>query len=250
MSTSNIQTINSPEFWKAGDPLELTLYGVKAVFRYCPPGTFLMGSPKNETGRYDDEVRHKVTLTRGFWLLETPVTQALWKAASGWNRSKFQGMDARPVEMVSWLDCNSFIRKLNAERLAPDGLKFDFPTEAEWEYACRAGTTTRFNCGDDLTCADANFAGIIGPTPVKSYAPNAWGFMICTAMLRNGVPIVIVSILQPRESTRKGIRAAGAVFCAAAVGSLTPGSAGPPVGLATFFPTGATATGSGLPSGH
>ncbi len=176
MTASNLQSINSPELLKAGDPLELTLYGVKTVFRYCPPGKFLMGSPEDETCRDFNEIQHEVTLTRGFWLLETPVTQALWKTVTGENPSNFQGIDARPVEQVSWDDCNSFIQKLNAERLAPDGLKFDFPTEAEWEYACRAGTTTPYNCGDKLTEYDANFGDIFGgTTPVKSYAPNAWG---------------------------------------------------------------------------
>ena len=177
MSASNLQSINSPESRKAGDPLELTIYGVGAVFRYCPPGKFLMGSPENEKGRHISEVQRKVTLTRGFWLLETPVTQALWKAVTEENPSWFQGMDARPVEMVSWENCNSFVQKLNAERVAPEGMKFDFPTEAEWEYACRAGTTTLFNCGDELTEGDANIGvKFDGTTPVKSFAPNAWGF--------------------------------------------------------------------------
>ena len=177
MSTSNLQSINSHESWKAGDPLELTLYGVKAVFRYCPPGTFLMGSPEDEAGRNFNETQHEGTLTRGFWLLETPVTQALWMAVTGMNPSRFRGADARPVESVSWNDCNKFIRKLNDAKVAPDGMKFDFPTEAEWEYACRAGTTTRYNSGDELTEDDANFAKTFdGTTPVRSFAPNAWGF--------------------------------------------------------------------------
>ena len=176
MSTSNLQSINSHESWKAGDPLELTLYGVKAIFRYCPPGTFLMGSPENEKDRQDDEFQHEVTLTRGFWLLETPVTQTLWTAVMGTNPSVFRGSRARPIENVSWKECNDFIRKLNNVEVVPDVL-FDFPTEAEWEYACRAGTTTRFNCGDEITENDANFGRVIDTTtPVKSFAPNAWGF--------------------------------------------------------------------------
>ena len=177
MSTSNLQSINSHESRKAGDPLELTLYGVKAVFRYCPRGTFLMGSPEDEKDRRENEIQHEVTLMRGFWLLETPVTQALWTAVTGKNPSDFQGMDSRPVENVNWKDCKGVIRKLNNAKVAPDRMKFDFPTEAEWEYACRAGTTTRYNCGDELTEDDANFAKTFdGTTPVKSFAPNAWGF--------------------------------------------------------------------------
>ena len=177
METRNIQSPNSPESRKAGDPLELSLCGVKAIFRYCPPGTFIMGSLQNDAiwdGAVDP---HKVKLKRGFWLLETPVTQALWKAVTGENPSDFQGMDARPVEKVSWNDCNAFICKLNNAEIAPDCMKFDFPTGEEWEYACRAGTTTRYNCGDELTESDANFDEIFGvTTPVKSFAPNAWGF--------------------------------------------------------------------------
>ena len=177
METRNIQSPNSPESRKAGDPLELSLCGVKAIFRYCPPGTFIMGSLQNDAiwdGAVDP---HKVKLKRGFWLLETPVTQAIWKAVTGENPSDFQGMDARPVEKVSWNDCNAFICKLNNAEIAPDCMKFDFPTGEEWEYACRAGTTTRYNCGDELTESDANFDEIFGvTTPVKSFAPNAWGF--------------------------------------------------------------------------
>ena len=170
---------------KAGDPLELTIKGVKAVFRYCPPGTFLMGSPKDEEDRWYDETQHEVTLTRGFWLLETSVTQALWKAAMGENPIDFPG-DTLPMAQVSWYDCAEFISKLNAAGYAPKGWMFDFPTEAEWEYACRAGTTTPFNFGSSLNGDKANCNGgvpygttrgayIEKTTPVKSYAPNGWG---------------------------------------------------------------------------
>ena len=161
---------------KPGDPLELEINGVKAVFRYCPPGKFLMGTPVGDDGYYD-EPQHTVTLTRGFWLLETPVTQSLWKAVMGENPSIFQGFDARPVEGLFGDDCAEFISKLNVAEYAPKGWVFDFPTEAEWEYACRAGTTTRFNVGDELTDDNANFRNKIGgTTPVQSYAPNGWGF--------------------------------------------------------------------------
>ena len=166
-----------PQSPQTGDTLELDVFGVKATFRYCPPGTFLMGSPEGEEGRRDDESQREVTLTRGFWLLETPATQTLWEAATGENPSKFAGDGARPVETVSWFDCAKFVRKLNDDGIAPDGLTFDFPTNAEWEYACRAGTTTAFNVGDKLTKEDANFRENVGETtPVKSYAPNSWGF--------------------------------------------------------------------------
>ncbi len=171
----------------AGDPLELEIKGVKAVFRYCPPGRFLMGSPEDEAERLYNETQHEVTLTRGFWLLETPIMQRLWKAVTGKNPSEFKGAAARPVETVSWEDCDRFIENLNSAGLAPRGLRFDFPTESEWEYACRAGTTTPFSFGTALNGDRANCDGnnpygtmekgvYLGETtPVKSYAPNAWG---------------------------------------------------------------------------
>jgi len=106
--------------------------------RWIPPGSFLMGSPENEVGRYDDEVQHPVELTQGYWLGDTVVTQALWEAVMGTNLSRFQGFN-HPVEQVSWDDCQDFIKRLNARF---DGLEARLPTEAEWEYACRAGTST------------------------------------------------------------------------------------------------------------
>lgn len=106
--------------------------------RWIPPGRFLMGSPENETGRYDNEgPQHRVKITRGFWLGDTPVTQALWQAVMGNNPSEFKSPD-RPVEQVSWDDCQVFLVRVNA--LVP-GLDARLPTEAEWEYACRGGTT-------------------------------------------------------------------------------------------------------------
>ena len=161
----------------AGEPLEIMINGVSALFRYCPPGTFLMGSPANEEDREEDEIQREVVLTRGFWALETPVTQALWTAVVGSNPSFFSDSLACPVETVSWFDCKEFIDRLNADGMAPAGLKFDFPTEAEWEYACRAGTTTAYWFGDQISELNANFseAFVYETTPVKSYSPNAWG---------------------------------------------------------------------------
>ncbi len=162
---------------QAGDPLELTLCGVETTFRYCPPGTFLMGSPNDEEDREENETLHEVTLTRGFWFQETPVTQALWLAVMGTNPSEFNSGASLPVENVNWSDCAEFIARLNAKALAPDGLEFDFPTEAEWEYACRAGTTTAYWFGDRFTelAANASESGLGETTPVKSFPPNAWG---------------------------------------------------------------------------
>ena len=147
---------------------------VHQKMRWIPPGSFLMGSPANEKGRFDDEdPRHEVTFARGFWLFETPCTQTLWQAVMGKNPSRFKGED-RPVEKVSWHDAKTFIDRLN--ELLP-GLSLDLPSEAQWEYACRAGTTTAYSYGDK---ADADFMNFgeseIGETsPVHRYPANPWG---------------------------------------------------------------------------
>jgi formylglycine-generating enzyme required for sulfatase activity len=156
--------------------------GVEMKFAWIPPGTFLMGSPKSEPERSDDELQHRVTLTRGFRLGIHPVTQAQWQAVMGSNPSNFKG-DNRPVEQVSWDDCQDFCRKLAAKT----GKRFRLPTEAEWEYACRAGTTTPFYFGDTISTDQANYdgnwtygKGKIGTyreqtTPAGSFPANAWG---------------------------------------------------------------------------
>jgi formylglycine-generating enzyme required for sulfatase activity len=106
--------------------------------RWIPPGRFMMGSPGKEPGRYDDEgPRHAVTLGQGFWLFDTPCTQALWRAVMGRNPSQFKS-PTRPVESVSFDDVQDFLRRVN-DRVP--GLKLFLPSEAQWEYACRAGTT-------------------------------------------------------------------------------------------------------------
>ncbi|HEX4954671.1 MAG TPA: formylglycine-generating enzyme family protein [Thermoanaerobaculia bacterium] len=151
--------------------------------RWIPPGTFWMGSPDTEAGRWDDEgPRHQVTLTEGFWLGEVPCTQALWQAVMGENPSRFQG-PSRPVESVSWDDCQRFLAKLNGRESAT-GLRL--PTEAEWEYACRAGTETSTYAGEleiledgeatlleDISWYRGNSQG--ETHPVKAKAPNPWG---------------------------------------------------------------------------
>ena len=128
----------------AGTVKSLAIKGAPYNFRYCPAGTFTMGSPESESGRYSDETQHEVRLTRGFWMLETEVTQALWESVTGENPmtadSSLKGPN-KPVGHVSWEDCQVFIAKLNSLGIAPAGLKFRLPTEAEWEYACRAGTS-------------------------------------------------------------------------------------------------------------
>ncbi|MCD6185004.1 MAG: formylglycine-generating enzyme family protein, partial [Deltaproteobacteria bacterium] len=118
-------------------------------FVYIKPGTFMMGSPSGESGRDDDEKQHKVTLTRGFYMQTTEVTQGQWKAVMGtrpWSGGKYvRDADNNPAVYISWKDAQEFIKKLNRKE---GGGKYRLPTEAEWEYACRAGSTTRFCFGD------------------------------------------------------------------------------------------------------
>jgi sulfatase modifying factor 1 len=160
------------------------LDGVRQVLRWIPPGTFLMGSPEDELERDDDETHHEVTLTRGYWLGETTVTQALWTRAARDNPSRFAEDPEAPVEKVSWEDCVAWIERVNRR---VEGLALRLPTEAEWEYACRAGTTTPFHFGSVLTTDQANYDGNYpyadGPEgehrqrtlPARSFEPNDWG---------------------------------------------------------------------------
>ncbi|MDO5309947.1 MAG: formylglycine-generating enzyme family protein, partial [Planctomycetia bacterium] len=176
---------------EAGALKTLTIAGVKVNFRWAPAGTFQMGSPESEEERYSGnwEKQHTVTLSKGFWIAETETTQELWEAVMGNNPSYFTGDKQLPVEEVSWNDCQEFVEKLNASYSSalPSGYKYAMPTEAQWEYACRAGTTTPFNFGSVLNGDKANCDGNYPygtstkgaykakTTPVKSYAANAWG---------------------------------------------------------------------------
>ena len=140
--------------------------------RWIPPGTFWMGSPEDEEGRFGDEgPRHEETITLGFWMFDTPCTQALWEAVTGKNPSRFKGKD-RPVENVSWEDCQGFIARLKEKC---QGLELSLPTEAQWEYACRAGTETaryRENL-DDIAWYRENSDRKTHPVGQK--AANDWG---------------------------------------------------------------------------
>ncbi len=154
-------------------------------FVYIPPGTFTMGSPFNEPERDNDEVQHQVTLSQGFHLQTTEVTQGQWERVMGSNPSRFKscGPDC-PVEMVSWEDVRDFVQTLNRMQGADI---YRLPTEAEWEYAARAGTQTPFFFGDCLSTDQANYNGnspmpgcdkgqyLKKPVAVGSYPANAWG---------------------------------------------------------------------------
>ena len=143
--------------------------GVKLEMVLIPAGKFKMGSPASEKGRSDDETQHQVTLTKSYYMGKHEVTQEQWESVMGNNPSDTKGAKY-PVTDVSWEDCQEFIKKLNAK--TNDGYRF--PTEAEWEYSCRAGTTTAYSVGDILTKNDANIEGGIIKA-VGSYRPNAFG---------------------------------------------------------------------------
>jgi formylglycine-generating enzyme required for sulfatase activity len=153
-----------------------------------------MGGPRTEVGRGGDDNQVEVTFKRGFWIQETEVTQSEWSSVMGsmptHEMTKGKG-DRHPIYHVSLDDASQFCRKLTAlERIAdslPSGWECAVPTEAQWEYACRAGTTTDTAFGDQLSSSQANFGGEYphngapqGPShrqavQVGSYRPNAWG---------------------------------------------------------------------------
>jgi sulfatase modifying factor 1 len=162
----------------------LEVQGVRQRFRWIVWGAFDMGSPNTEVERSEEETLHAVTLTQGFWLADTACTQALWTAVMGENPSRFRKDENNPVEIVSWDDAMQFIERLNTE--FPD-LLARLPTETEWEYACRAGTTTPFSFGENVTPEQVNYEGNHPyangekglnrekTVPVRSLPPNAWG---------------------------------------------------------------------------
>jgi formylglycine-generating enzyme required for sulfatase activity len=156
---------------------------------WVEPGTFTMGSPSSETGRSSNETQHNVTLTKGFYLGKYEVTQAQYEAVMTGNSnslsatpSEWPGNANRPVETVSWDDVQIFLTRLNAaEQTAgrlPAGWSYVLPTESEWEYACRAGTTTAYSWGASIAGSNANYdaSGISQTRDVGQYAANPWGF--------------------------------------------------------------------------
>jgi formylglycine-generating enzyme required for sulfatase activity len=173
-----------------GQTYTTTLLGsVELKLCYCPPGTFTMGSPESEKDRSENEKQVEVTLTQPFWLAETEFTQEQWKAVMGGeNLSVFEG-DELPVDSVDWEKVQACIAALNVKAKLPDGWEWALPTEAQWEYACRAGTPTVFSFGSSLSSHQANFEfegnkldGYAAEsvyrkktTKVRSYAPNPWG---------------------------------------------------------------------------
>jgi len=190
---------------------DLAIAGQQLRLRWCPPGSFSMGCSSAEmawayawTVREGDQApqrewftdaqAHRVTLTRGFWLADCACTQQLWQAVMGGNPATSTGSATQPVENVSWDDIQGFLARAG-RTLA---VTLELPSEAQWEYACRAGTTTRFSFGDDVgelsrfaNTADLDFAsthsanlryptveqhdGYAETAPVGRFAPNPWG---------------------------------------------------------------------------
>src|ERR1022692_2803027 len=165
------------------DPPKNFTNSVGMKFVWIPPGSFVMGSPKKEKERVHDETQHKVTLTKGFYMGVYTVTQEQWKEVMGNNSSFFKGEKNLPVEKVSWDDCQNFIKKLREKDKKP----YRLPTEAEWEYGCRAGTTTPFHFGVTISTDQANYNGDstygdgkkgvyrMKTMPAGSFPANAWG---------------------------------------------------------------------------
>lgn len=193
---------------KSGDTWEVILPGgVPMTFCYCPSGTFTMGSPKAEPRRQDDEGPVRVTLSHGYWMARTEVTQQQWqvvmrttleeqeKKAEKHEADGIHGKGGQhPMYYVSWTEAEAFVAKLNMSGGMPEGWRWALPTEAQWEHACRAGTTTAYSFGDTLMLNLANVEGRTlyydsalkswklknGPglpstSEVGSYPPNPWG---------------------------------------------------------------------------
>ena len=153
-------------------------------------GSFTMGSPTSEAGRQAGrEDEHNVTLTNGLYLGKYEVTQAQYEAVMTGNTNDLNATPSnwpnnpnRPVEKVSWNDVQVFLTRLNAAEQAagrlPAGWSYALPTESEWEYACRAGTTTAYSWGNDINSSNANYdqSGISQTRDVGQYAANPWGF--------------------------------------------------------------------------
>jgi len=165
-----------------GYNFNLKYKGSEQQMLWVPAGEFMMGSPETEEGRNSNERQHKVTLTNGFWMADTACTQEFYQVVMGENPSEFIGAQ-NPVEQVSWYKAKEFLVKLS---FAFSDLVFSLPTEAEWEYACRAGTTTMFSFGHHIFPWNVNCDHRINnqrrsreeraTVPVKSLPPNDWGF--------------------------------------------------------------------------
>ena len=154
--------------------VEIRVKDVVQVLRWCRPGRFLMGAGSDDPDARDlERPQTEISFREGFWLGDTPVTQKFYSALMGENPSRFESPN-RPVERVSWQDAKAFIAQLNSTQ---DQLNLRLPSEAEWEYACRARTLTPYWWGTQWDDAKANAQGHVGKTrDVGTYPGNPWGF--------------------------------------------------------------------------
>jgi formylglycine-generating enzyme required for sulfatase activity len=187
LSISLSQTITKP---LAGE--DYTIPGMEMEMVWIEPGSFWMGSPEIEPGRKIDEIRHQVTLTQGYWMGKYEVTKAQWESLMGAENDKTKKQKAdSPIEEVSWSDVQEFLEKLNERELnanrLPEGYRYLLPTEAQWEYACRAGTDSAYSFGDsaddlgdyawyyDNSATGFLFGKKRHLHPVGKKSPNPWG---------------------------------------------------------------------------
>jgi formylglycine-generating enzyme required for sulfatase activity len=155
---------------------DLSFRSVTQRFRWIGPGSFLMGSPVTESSNDLGATQHWVTLTKGFWLADTACTWQLWQVVTGKKPYYFDDMN-KPVDQLEWKETQGFLAKINSEI---PGLKLRLPTEAEWEYACRAGTESFYCFGNNINPSWVNYSEtginqIDTTVDVKSLPPNAWG---------------------------------------------------------------------------
>lgn len=159
---------------------------------WCEPGAFIMGSPYSRRPRWDKERPHRVRLTQGYWIGRYEVSQELWERLQEEDPSEGNSGPEFPVTNVRWEQAMEFCLKLTEHERStgrlPEGFEYTLPTEAQWEYACRAGTRTPFSFGEVFDGSQANMSGVFGievedenaykkdgTTPVGSYPPNPWG---------------------------------------------------------------------------
>ncbi len=159
---------------KPGERQTITVNNVEFAFRWCPAGSFIMGSPESEKNRYEDEIQHEVVFTKGFWILETEVTQRMYQAIRKVNPSNFKG-ETLPVDTVTWQETMDFAQELSRLTNLSEKTGFTLPTEAQWEYACRAGSSGPYygKLEEIAWSGEERESGTTHSVGIKK--PNAWG---------------------------------------------------------------------------